>query len=136
MTPMLSRRKFLQLSASLGVAAGFTKLSLGQAAPQDYKALVCVFMFGGNDGHNLIVPLNSAQYSAYQSARGALALPLSQLLRINDSALGAFGLHYALPELQSLFNRGKLAILANVGVLVQPTAYSNLSDANFQLPTN
>ena len=110
---MLSRRKFLHLSASLGLVAGFNKLALLQAAP-DYKALVCVFLFGGNDGHNVVVPLNSAQYGAYQSARGALALPQGQLLGITDPILGAFGLHYAAPELQALFNRGKLAILANV----------------------
>src|SRR5882724_1165241 len=59
MKPMLSRRKFLQLSASLGVMASFSRLNLLQAsAAQDYKALVCLFMFGGNDGHNLLVPLN------------------------------------------------------------------------------
>ncbi len=134
---MLSRRKFLQLSASLGVVAGFSKVNLLQAAPApDYKALVCLFLFGGNDGHNLLVPLNGAQYSAYQSARGVLALPPAQLLNITDPTLGPFGLHYALPELQTLFNQGKLAILANVGVLVQPTSYSNLSNSSFQLPTN
>lgn len=134
---MISRRKFLQLGASLGLVAGFNKLNMLQAAPvQDYKALVCVFLFGGNDGHNLIVPLTSTQYGAYQSARGALALPPAQLLGITDPTLGAFGLHYALPELQALFNRGKLAILANVGVLVQPTAYSDLSNPSFPLPTN
>ncbi len=134
---MLSRRKFLQLSASLGVMAGFSKLNLLQAsAAQDYKALVCLFMFGGNDGHNLLVPLNSAQYSAYQSARGALALPPAQLLNITDPTFGPFGLHYAMPELQTLFNQGKLALLANVGPLVQPTSYSNLSNSSFPLPTN
>ncbi|MBI3796244.1 MAG: DUF1501 domain-containing protein [Deltaproteobacteria bacterium] len=82
------------------------------------------------------VPLTGPQYSAYQSARGALALPQAQLLGITDPSLGAFGLHYALPELQALFNRGKLAILANVGVLVQPTAYQDLADPSFSLPTN
>lgn len=134
---MFSRRKFLQLSASLGIVAGFSKLNLLQAAPvQDYKALVCLFMFGGNDGHNLLVPRNSAQYSAYQSARGALALPPAQLLNITDPTLGPFGLHYALPELQTLFTQGKLAILSNVGPLVQPTSYNNLANSSFPLPTN
>jgi uncharacterized protein (DUF1501 family) len=133
---MISRRQFLQLSASVGLVAGLSKFTLARAAAQDYKALVCLFMFGGNDGHNLLVPLNSAQYNAYQSARGALALPPGQLLSITDPALGPFGLHYALPELQTLFNQGKLAILANVGVLVQPTLYSDLANPSFQLPTN
>lgn len=133
---MISRRKFLQLSASLGLVGGLHKLHLVQAAPQDYKALVCLFMFGGDDGHNLVVPLDSTQYGAYQNARGALALPQSQLLAIDDPTLGAFGLHYALPELQTLFQDGKLAILANVGVLVQPTSYADLSNPGFPLPTN
>jgi uncharacterized protein (DUF1501 family) len=131
---MMSRRRFLQVSAGLGLVAGLGGLKIAQAS--DYRALVCVFMFGGNDGHNVVVPLNGTQYSAYQSARGALALPPGQLLPINDPTLGPFGLHYALPELQALFTQGKLAIVANTGVLAQPTAFRNLSDPNFQLPIN
>jgi uncharacterized protein (DUF1501 family) len=132
---MMSRRRFLQLGATVGMVTGLGNVRPAQAAP-DYKALVCVFMFGGNDGNNLVVPLNSAQYAAYQQARGALALPMNQLLPINAPGFGPFGLHYALPELQALFNQGKLAIVANVGVLSRPTAYRNLSDASFQLPNN
>src|SRR6266849_6810485 len=94
----ISRREFVQLSAAFGMLAGLGQFKLTQAAPvQDYKALVCLFMFGGNDGHNLVVPLNNTQYSAYQAARGGLALPPNQLLGINDAAQGAFGLHYAMP---------------------------------------
>lgn len=132
---MLSRRKFLQLSASLGVLAGLNKVSVTQATT-DYKALVCLFMFGGNDGHNLVVPLESTQYNAYVAARGALALPLNQLLPVNDPLLGPMGLHYALPELQTLYTQGKLAVLANAGVLTQPTSYNDLSNPSFQLPSN
>jgi uncharacterized protein (DUF1501 family) len=105
-------------------------------AASDYKALVCVFLFGGNDGHNLVVPLDATQYAAYQKARGPLALPLNQLLPVNVPGFGAFGLHYAMPEMQTLFNNKKLALLANVGVLTRPTAYRNLSDPSFQLPSN
>src|SRR5215467_10857115 len=131
---MMSRRRFLQVSAGLGLVAGLGGLRVAQAS--DYRALVCVFMFGGNDGHNLVVPLNGQQYAAYQAARGPLALPTAQLLPINDPVLGAFGLHYACPELQALFTPQKLAIVANTGVLAQPTAYLNLSDPTFQLPSN
>ncbi len=133
---MLSRRKFLQLSASLGVLAGLTNLTRAQAAVGDYKALVCLFMFDGNDGHNLVVPLNGQQYAAYQTARGGLALPTSQLLPITDPVLGPFGLHYGMPEMQTLFNQRKLAVLANVGVLAAPTSYSNLAIPTFPLPSN
>src|SRR5258708_23394981 len=89
----ISRRGFMQMGAGFGMLAALGKLQLASAAPvQDYKALVCVFLFGGNDGHNTVVPLANAQYSAYTTARGALALPPNQLLPIGDVAHGAFAL--------------------------------------------
>jgi uncharacterized protein (DUF1501 family) len=132
----ISRRHFLQLGASLGVVLGLSGLEWAQAATGGYKALVCLFMFGGNDGHNTVVPLQNAQYNAYAAARGALALPPNQLLAIADSMQGPFGLHYAMPELQALYNQGKLAVLANVGMLVQPTSYAQYSMPGFPLPLN
>jgi uncharacterized protein (DUF1501 family) len=130
----ISRRNFLQLSASFGMVAALGRFNLTQAAQApDYKALVCVFMLGGNDGHNLVVPLGSPQYSAYQAARASLALPTSQLLPITDPTRGQFGLHYGLPELQGLYQQGRMAILANVGNLVRPTSYADFQAAN-QLP--
>ncbi len=137
MKEKLSRREFAQMAAAFGVLAGLGQFKLTPAAPvQDYKALVCLFMFGGNDGHNMVVPLNGPQYSAYVSARQGLALGQNQLLPINDAAQGAFGLHPSMTELQGLYNQGRLAILANVGVLVQPTPYSSLTNPNFPLPLN
>ena len=76
---MVSRRKFLQLSAGLGMLAGLGRLEIAHAA-NDYKALVCLFMLGGNDGHNTVVPLGNAQYNAYKNARQGLALNVNQLL--------------------------------------------------------
>jgi uncharacterized protein (DUF1501 family) len=134
----ICRREFIKLGAAFGMLAGLGQFKQTLAAPQaqDYKALVCLFMFGGNDGHNMVVPLASQQYSAYKTARGALALPSNQLLAINDPAQGAFGLHYRMPELKALYNQGKMAVLANVGVLVQPTGYADLSNPGFPLPLN
>ena len=133
----ISRRTFLQLGASLAMVTGLSRFDWAEAATAtDYKALVCLFMFGGNDGHNTLVPLQSTQYNAYVAARGALALPQNQLLGISDSVQGAFGLHYAMPELQALYNQGKMAVLANVGMLVQPTSYSQYSAPGFPLPLN
>ncbi|HZS48236.1 MAG TPA: DUF1501 domain-containing protein [Blastocatellia bacterium] len=133
----ISRRGFIKLGATFGMLAGLGQFKLASAAPvQDYKALVCLFLAGGNDGHNVVVPLNSAQYSAYLAARGALAISSNQLLPITDPTLGTFGLHYGLPEMQALYNQGKMAILANVGGLVQPTTFQNLSNPGFPLPTN
>jgi uncharacterized protein (DUF1501 family) len=136
----LSRRNFLQMSAScgasLGMLAALGRFNSAEAqTAQNYKALVCLFMFGGNDGHNLVVPTGGAQYSAYQTARGGVALPPGQILGINDAQQGAFGLHYAMPEMQTLYQQGYLAVLANVGVLVRPTTYNDYQTSN-QLPTN
>lgn len=133
----ISRRNFLQLGASLGVVLGLSRFDWAQAATApDYKALVCLFMFGGNDGHNTVVPLQSTQYNAYVAGRGSLALPQNQLLAISDAAQGAFGLHHAMPELQALYTQGKMAVLANVGMLVQPTSYPQYSTPGFPLPLN
>jgi len=133
---MLSRRKFLHLSASLGLVAGFNKLALLQAAPvPDYKALVCVFLFGvtmDTTWLSLSIVRSTARIKApvapWRCLRGSCSA----------SPIRSLGLRPALccPELQALFNRGKLAILANVGVLVQPTAYSDLANPSFQLPMN
>ena len=133
----ISRRNFLQLGASVGMLLGLSRFDWARAATgPDYKALVCLFMFGGNDGHNTVVPLTSSQYNAYVAARGALALPQNQLLSIADPVQGAFGLHYAMPEMQALYNQGQLAILANVGMLVQPTSYAQFSSPGYPLPLN
>ena len=120
----MKRRTFL---AHAGALAGSTALGqLGflaaNAAPaNDYKALVCVFLHGGNDANNMIVPLDTDGYANYATIRSYLALPQAQLLPLQVSA-GAplYGLHPALPGLQALWAAGNMAIVANVGTLVQP----------------
>jgi uncharacterized protein (DUF1501 family) len=114
---------------------GLSKFGLVSAFAQgttDYKALVCIFLFGGNDGNNMVVPIDS-RYAGYQSVRGPLALPQGQLLPLQSGGQAIYGLHPGMPELQGYFNNQKnLAILANVGTLVQPTtqamykSYKNL----------
>jgi uncharacterized protein (DUF1501 family) len=131
-----SRRKFLQLSASFGVLASLGNLDWANAAPvNDYKALVCIFLFGGNDGHNTIVPMNAQQYAAYQAARGgSLTLAQNALLPVND-VQGTFGLHPSLVQMQALYAAGRAAVVANVGMLAGPTTFGDLSDPT-KLPTN
>ena len=92
------------------------------ATGPDYKALVCIFLFGGNDANNLLVPTDPTNYSAYSTARGALAIPSSSLLPISPvvSDGRTYGLHPSCPELASLFGSGNLAMLCNVGTLVGP----------------
>ncbi len=133
----ISRRNFLRLGAGAGMLLGLGRFGLAAAqAATDYKALVCLFMFGGNDGHNTVVPLESTQYNAYLAARGGLGLPQNQILPIADAAQGAFGLHYGMPEMQALYSQGRAAIVANVGMLVQPTSYSQSNMFGYPLPLN
>jgi uncharacterized protein (DUF1501 family) len=112
-------------AATASMVSGLSKFGLVSALAQgttDYKALVCVFMFGGNDANNLIVPIDSAGYVNYQTLRANLALPQASLLPLQAVNQANFGLHANLAELQTLFNTNKsLAFLANVGTLVQPT---------------
>lgn len=133
----ISRRGFMQLGLSLGAFAALSRLNLARAATfSDYKALVCIFLFGGNDGHNCVVPVDSIGYNNYKSARAGLSLLPNQLLPISTSNSAPYGLHYGLPELQSLYNQGKLAILANAGMLVQPITRPQYLAPNPTVPTN
>ena len=127
------RREFLRGAGALtalGLGARLNVLDVIPAAEAqaatDYKALVCVFLFGGNDGNNTLLPYDSAGYAQYAAVRttaSGIQIAQNQLLPIQPiSAPTPYGLHPSLPELQSLFTQRKLAILANVGTLVAPTS--------------
>ncbi|MEO8188904.1 MAG: DUF1501 domain-containing protein [Acidobacteriota bacterium] len=128
-----TRRDFLKRTGcmALGAAAfsaGVEKFGLISAhaltsAPTDYRALVCIFLSGGNDSNNMVVPLDTTGYGKYSTVRNTstLALGQAQLLSITPPSIGTpFGLHPSLTELQTLWNASKLAVVANVGPLVQP----------------
>ena len=140
---IFSRRRFLQTAggfSALSLAASMDKLGLASAAASvgDYKALVCVFMFGGNDSSNMVMPsTNYAQYLAGRPLSCGINIPnvgsppntiaaagntMGPMLAINPANVpgAVFGLHPAMPEIQSLFNGGKCAILCNVGSLSEP----------------
>src|SRR4029453_9673695 len=101
--------------------------ALTPQAASDYRALVCVFLNGGNDGNNMFVDLN--QYGSYATSRGVdLALPQASFLPVAPVSGGSFGFHPNMPEMQTLFNQGRLAVLCNNGPLVEPltrTTYQN-----------
>jgi uncharacterized protein (DUF1501 family) len=130
-----SRRDFLKTGACAlgGMALASTVENLGmiQALAQagsDYKALVCVFLNGGNDGNNMFLDLN--QYTSYSNARLAagLAIPQGNFLPVIPAGGGSFGFHPNMPEVKNLFDQGKLAVLCNNGPLVEPinkTTYQN-----------
>ena len=124
---MKTRRAFLSdLGCGLGAAAffsafdRFSRLEAAAAAPGDYRALVCVFLLGGNDGNNTVVPYDD--YAAYQKVRGtSLNLAKETLLKVGAaSQKAAFGLHPALAAIHPLYEKGKLAVVANTGPLAVP----------------
>jgi len=131
-----SRRNFLKLTASTGLLAALGQFNLTEAAQaQDYKALVCLFLFGGNDGHNTVIPMSPGEYNAYLSKRGGLALTGNHLLPVTTLNGGQYALNYGLVELQTLFQQGKLAVLANTGILNQPTTQQQYQQNAVPLPT-
>jgi uncharacterized protein (DUF1501 family) len=129
-----SRRDFLRHSTCALVSAAALSGSLkrfgminalAQSAVSDYKALVCIFLSGGNDGNNTVIPYDDYNNpGGYNAVRGAsqLAIPQASLLQISPISTGGrkFGLHPGMVELQPLFNQQKLAILCNVGTLSEP----------------
>ncbi len=117
-----SRREFLRNSlAATGVLGTLGQMNALAATSSGYQSLVCIFLAGGNDGHNTVIPISTARqnYNLYQTARQSLALPQSSLLPIANGS-DTYGLHPSLVEIQGLYNQGKAAVLANVGMLVQP----------------
>ena len=119
-----SRRSFLSYAAMAagGSALGLRPFGAMNALAQtttDYRALVCVFLFGGNDSNNMLVPFDTTGYGNYASLRGPIALARSAVLPLTPTP--NFALHPNLPEVQALYNSGKAALLTNVGTLIQPT---------------
>ncbi len=131
-----NRRDFIKSCCGLGaagVSAHLTRLGIVSAQAQTtstYKALVCVFLFGGNDSNNMIVPIDS-RYAAYKTMRGAVALPQASLLTAGASG---YGLHPNLGNMQRYYNQKRAALVFNVGTLVRPTPKSALNTT--PLPRN
>jgi uncharacterized protein (DUF1501 family) len=150
--PVASRRAFLRQAGSLaltGAAApwALNLAALGNAAAStatDYKAIVCVFLYGGNDHSNTLVPYDAGSHASYQSLRPALAYAQSRLtptvLQPTVTPLDRHGAarQYALaPELaplKALFDAGRMAPLLNVGSLIQPTTKSQFLAGSVPLP--
>jgi uncharacterized protein (DUF1501 family) len=110
---------------------------MAQSSPSSYRALVCVFMFGGNDSNNTIIPMDDTNYKAYTSIRGSLALTAADLTpTVYSTANAPYAFHAKLPELASMFSSKELAVVANVGSLVQPLTRAQYQAAQLPLPSN
>lgn len=122
-----TRREFLKCcgrgmsAATMLAALRYAGMENAYAQGSDYKAMVCIFLEGGNDGWNTVVPTDAA-YSTYASNRQGLALPQGSLLPLTFTgpSPGQFGFHPRLTGLRTLFNQGKVAVITNVGNLLRP----------------
>jgi uncharacterized protein (DUF1501 family) len=136
-----SRRNFLRFGGAFATAAGFARFASMNAYAQNapnYKALVCVFMFGGNDSHNMVVPQSQSAFNAYKAIRGSLALPdgNAKLIPVTAKNGTSYALNDGLATLAPLWGQGKLAAVANVGMLVQPTSRPQYLAGTATVPTN
>jgi uncharacterized protein (DUF1501 family) len=137
----VNRRSFIKYAslAAAGNAAALRPFGALNALAQcqtDYKALVCVFLFGGNDANNTLVPFDTAGYKNYATIRGPLAIPQTGTgALIQLAAMPNFGLNPNLPDIATLFNSNNVALVANVGTLVEPTTKAQFQ-AGTGLPTN
>ncbi len=143
-----SRRSFLQRASALSVMGSAAPWALSLSAmadaaaagASDYKALVCVFLYGGNDYANTVVPYDQASYDAQYALRGNLRIDRNALTPnlLNPATPLAGGRQYALAPglapLAPLFNTGQMAVLLNVGTLVQPTTLAQYQARSVPLP--
>jgi uncharacterized protein (DUF1501 family) len=154
-----SRRAFVQRLGQLGVAGAAAPWALNLAAMSeaaaqsttatDYKALVCVFLYGGNDHYNTVVPFDDTSYLNYQRVRTTIALQRSAVqanalpigtgeglsARVNGLAPGRqVALAPELSGLLPLFQKGELGLILNIGTLIQPTTKAQYTAANVPLP--
>jgi uncharacterized protein (DUF1501 family) len=144
-----SRRAFLKRASVVSAAAGgatpfvMNLAAIGEAAAAtaaDYKAMVCIFLFGGNDYGNTVIPYDQTNYNSYAQLRGAIALGRPALANtvLNPATALAGSRQYALsPDLAPLipvFDAGRLGVVLNVGTLIQPTTKDQYRARSVPLP--
>ncbi len=159
MTHNASRREFLRIASAVGTVAGSATpwalnlagigAAAAQTAPADYKALVCIFLFGGNDHSNTIVPFDQPSYDLFEMGRRqagqagtSLAVARNTLLPLNattptanPSLSGrALAMRAEMSGLRALYDQGRLAVLANVGPMIVPTSMAQYRARSVPLP--
>lgn len=136
----LQRRQLLKWAAASGLLAAIDRRNALAQSASDYKALVCIYLGGGNDGENTLIRSDSAGYQAYAAIRtpvSGINISQSQLLAIQPARGGPpYGFHPACGPLQQLFARKQLAVVANVGPLVQPSTKAGLEAQGAARPAN
>src|SRR5580698_862764 len=140
----VSRRDFMRAgcctAASFALGATLGRLNMIHAmaaAPSSYQALVCIFLFGGNDSNNMFIPFDNAGYQNYATIRQNLALAQNSLLPVTTKTTKSpYAFHPQLPNTQALFNSGNLAVVANVGTLSTPLTRAQYTAGGDSIPIN
>lgn len=142
-----TRREFLKRASILGAAGVAAPMALNLSilneavaatSPTDYKALVCLYMAGGNDCHNVLIPYDNANYAKYAAIRQALAIPQADLSKTTLGLVDSNGQQMALaPQwlgLKTLYDAGSLGVISNIGPLMKPTTKTDYKNKAFPLP--
>ena len=138
----MNRRDFLIRSGSAATVfaatpgVAYSQVVGGPADFDDYRALVCVFLFGGNDSFNMLVPRSDAEYNVYAQSRQNMAVAQQDLLPITPAVADVvdYGLHPSMAAMQTLFQNGAAAFLSNVGPLIEPTTKDQYFQGSVALP--
>ena len=146
----LSRRKFFgqascaavgsaTLLSSLVNLKGLAAAAIANAttvADPEFKALVCIFLAGGNDSYNMLMPRENSEYADYAATRSNIAIPLNEMLPVFPDNTGGrmFGIHPSMTQSQQMFNSGKMAFISNVGTLVEPVNKDQLWNGERDVP--
>ncbi|HHD63578.1 MAG TPA: DUF1501 domain-containing protein [Desulfobulbaceae bacterium] len=138
MKKSLNRRQFIKAFLATAVTASPLVSAIRQSGSamavtigNDYKAIVCILLEGGADAFNMVVPRSGVSYNAYSTVRENMALAASSLLPITPGSYSdgvAYGFHPTMTRMQGLFSDQKLAVIANVGTLVQPVTRTEVEN--------
>ena len=142
---LLKRGLCAAASSALFTAMG-AKLNIAHAAVNggrqllgtDYRALVCIYLYGGNDSFNMVVPRDNTNYNIYAASRAGLALPQGDLIALNPAVPpvggGSYGLAPGMSGLANLFNAGRVSVVANVGPLIEPITKAEYEAGSVPVP--
>lgn len=145
-----SRRSFLNHSlavAGMGAASGFAlnlatmASAAAQSAPADYRALVCLFLYGGNDHYSTFVPFDTTSYNSYMNIRNVAPAPIfidqGKLLQLNTATPGngrQLSMAPSMTNLKSMYDQGQLAVMSNVGPLLAPMTKPQYTSGSVKAP--
>lgn len=146
---LLSRRRFLGEASCAGIGTASVLSSilnlrlLGEVAAaepptnDEYRALVCVFLAGGNDSFNMLAPVDGTGYAQYAATRQGVALAQNRFLPVGGALPDgrSLGLQDSMPAVKALFDAGKVAFVSNVGTLVEPTTLAGFQSGVAKLPS-